>query len=132
MTTVSADPVRAAVHILRAEGIAVYSDELPEGSGSPRAVVRFSGGDPDGDYIPYSVYSVDVLTFAHRPSEARRLAVKVHDIFKQVRRQRIEKAGLVSSMSLSYGPLQVWDDSLSENYYAQSWDIEIGYITNVD
>ena len=55
--------------------------------------MRFSGGDPDGDNIPYSVYSVDVLTFAHRPSEARRLAVKVHDILKQVRRPAHREGG---------------------------------------
>ena len=132
MTTLSADPVRACVHLLRVAGFTVYSDELPEGGGSPRSMVKFVGGDTDADYLPYSVYSVDVLTFAHRPSEARRLAVRIHDTLKATQRQRIETAGLVNALTCTVPPIQIWSDDLKQYYFAQTWDIELGYITGVD
>ena len=132
MTTLSADPVRACVYLLRAAGFTVHSDALPEGGGSPRSMVKFVGGDSDAGYTPHSVYSVDVLSFAQRPSQARRLAVRIHDVLKVTQRQRIETAGLVNALTCTVPPIQIWSDDLKQYYFAQTWDIELGYIDGVD
>ena len=101
----------------------------------PCAVVKAVGGDPHSDYLPYSVYSVDVLTYgAHDKvsSDARRLAYRINDTLRQAKRQRIAAAGIVNSLSCTVPPLQIWSTNENRIYYAQTWDIEIGHITGVD
>ena len=62
----------------------------------------FSVGDPDANDIAYSVYSFDVLTFAHSAlQKARRLAVMVHDSLKQAETAAHREGGPCPMVSMS-------------------------------